>query len=130
MLIWMDGFDSYGTSGSPAPAGIITRKYTTATEGNITIATGRIGGKAITLSGGIFSSLGPGNITADGTMVVGAAIKFAGLYNGRFFLFFDGVTEGMNLRVQTDGELAVYLSDTLKQTTLGLGLVGSIWYYI
>jgi len=130
MLLWIDGFDSYGTSGTPSPAGIMARKYAVVGS-NLTVVSGRLSGYALNFLNGVFTSTSPGTVTTDGTMVVGLAIKFnTVLYNGRFLSFYDGATEGMNLRIQTDGELAAYLGNTFKQATLGLGIVSGSWYYI
>jgi len=133
-LLWIDGFDSYGTStgSAPSPTGVVGRKYSTIfAESSMKIRAGRLGGYSLDIywNGYII----PENLTTDATIVLGAAIMFRNLIenNVSFLRFMDGALNGFGVRIMSDGELAVCDgAGTQKKITTGLGLVANVWYYI
>lgn len=132
MLLWIDGFEALGTSvgSAPSPAGVVARKYSVISgESGMDIETGRFSGYCLELdAAGCY--IQPEALTTDATMIVGLAVNFNLFVNNPFLDFYDGATLGVNLRLTTDGELAVYRGTTLLGTTSGLGLSLDTWYYI
>lgn len=133
MLLWVDGFDAYGTStgSAPAPTGVLARKYTTVTyESSYHVHAGRLGGYCLEFNTSAEYFTSP-PLTTDATMILGLALKTPSWpSNGTLITFLDGSTKGMNVRVTIGGELAVYLGDSLIATTSGCGLTQNNWYYI
>lgn len=132
MLLWIDGFDSYGTSATPAPSGVLARKYADVAEPTyMNVVAGRLGGYSLILGdNSAYCFLAPGNLTTDSTLVVGVAVMFPGFWHERFLTFYDGPNRGMGVTIETGGELAVYNNNTQLKITSGLGLVPGVWYYI
>lgn len=132
-LLWIEGFEGLGTSigGTPSPVGVVARKYSYVTwENTMDIETGRFSGYSMEFnSNGAY--MRPLALTTDSTLVVGFAIRFTTtISNSQILSFYDGSTLGMNVRTVVGGELAVYRSGSLMDTTSGLGLVSGSWYYI
>ena len=131
-LLWIDGFDSYGTSvgSAPSPTGIVARKYgVVVNESYFAIRAGRLSGYSMQLAGWTTSFQTP-VLTTNALMVVGLAMKFAAIQDGVLLSFMDGTTQGVNLQLTSAGELAVYRGGSLLGTTSGLGLTTGAWYYI
>ena len=131
-LLWIEGFEGFGTSvgDAPNPIGIIERKYSTDGQAsNWDIETGRLGGYSLQLdySGAYIQSTA---LTTDATIVVGFAVKFKNLGNNTFLSLYDGITQGMNLRLTSGGEIIICRGVTSIETTVGLALVADAWYYI
>jgi len=63
-------------------------------------------------------------------MVVGFGYYVTGLQNTKIIGLYDGTQQGMNVRLTSAGELAVYRDNTSLATTSGLGLAINTWYYI
>ena len=134
-LLWIDGFDSYGTSvgSAPSPAGIVGRKYATVHEDQIDIENGRLGGYGAQLQYDFNLQIAAPAITTDSTLVVGFAFHFkTNLPANPSFLiaFYDGTQQGMNLRINSAGEIEVRRNTTSLETTSGLGLLAGAWYYL
>jgi hypothetical protein len=72
------------------------------------------------------------DLTTDATLVAGSALKFSHLppTDTVFCSFYDGSSQGINLRLTSTGELAIYLANTLLDTTSGLNISTGTWYYI
>ena len=134
-LLWIDGFDSYGTPGAaPTPTGIVGRKYDIVSgESDCLIAPGRLApGNALLLQGnGVWLQSPP--LTTDSTLLVGVAVKFSTLpipgWSFAFLQFYDGTTLGATLSVTDAGELAV-TANALLGTTQGLMLCAGRGYYL
>jgi hypothetical protein len=131
-LLWIDGFDTYGTSvgGSPSPVGILQRSYNTVGwEDENRVRAGRLGGYATSPYQGY--ALGTTLATTNDTLTAGFAFRYswASVADSVFFAFLDGSTVGVNLVVTTSGEIAIYCGATLLATTSGLGLLTDAWYY-
>lgn len=133
MLLWVDGFDAYGTTlGSPpAPTNVLARKYSVVTlESSFDVEAGRFDGYCLEF-GSAQQYLTSPLVTINATMVVGVAIKYASWpANGTLVAFLDEATLGMNIRVTASGEIAVYRGSTLLATTSGSGLTLGGWYYV
>ena len=133
MLLWIEGFEGFGTSvgNAPDPVGIVERKYSTdtGTSSNWYITLGRLGGFSLYMSYAGAYMQSPA-LTTNATMVVGFAVKFKALGTNTFLSLYDGTTQGMNLRLTAGGEVAIYRGGTVLETTVGLGLTAGAWYYM
>jgi hypothetical protein len=131
-LVWIDGFEGYGsTAGSaPSPTDIMARKYgTSVDEAFIDLAAGRFGGTCLYLNTTSII-IGTPWLTSDLTLVAGCAAKFNGNATLAFLEFRDYDTLGMNLQFTEDGEIAVRRGTTEIARTSGLRLLSRVWYYI
>jgi len=130
-LLWIEGFEGFGTViGDPPITGLLGRKYSVVSqEAALDIEAGRYGGYALefNINSSYLTSIA---LTTDPTLVVGIAVMFGSIQPLEFLDFYDGTTKGLNLRLATGGELAVYRGTTLLQQTTGLGLTIGTWYYI
>jgi len=135
-LLWIDGFDNYGTSinAVPAPTGIVGRKYVILDEAQMKVRTGRLGGYALDpYATSTNSYIRKTFITTQDTLIAGFAIKFTTIDNDvRFFAFFDDAQRGMNLHINTTGEFTVFRDTTAitSGVTSGAGIVTNTWFYI
>ncbi len=135
-LLWIDGFDNYGTTigASPSPSGVFSRKYAVADMSNsVYIRNGRLGGYAIQLMYDATRYFSPGDITTNAMIVVGCAIKFETSWptsSIQFMAFYDGSTKGMNVQITPTGQLAVYRGSTLLGTTTDAGIMAGVWFYL
>jgi hypothetical protein len=132
-LLWIDGFDAYGTTpgSAPAPTGVLARKYIVVTfESSFDVEAGRLGGYCLEFGTSAQYLTSP-PLTTNATMVVGIAVKYPSWPNtGTLLAFMDENTLGMNIRVTPAGEIAVYRGSTLLATTSGAGLTVGGWYYV
>jgi hypothetical protein len=138
-LLWIEGFDRFGTSidYKPQPNGVVSRKYITLNEDiRFFIKTGKMGGYALGFYADNVSWIKPAyGLTTNDTVVLGFAFRFSAgsSYNGYIAQLFDGLTQGVSIRGAgaTGAELSVTPSTgTAYATTAGLGLVPDTWYYI
>jgi hypothetical protein len=134
-LLWIEGFEGFGAAGADPglainPADCVSRKYPVVSDiSYFKIVTGRVNGRAIRC-GSMYNVLGPGNLTTDATLIVGCGMKWTGTGFGSFLEFYDGATLGVNLKVTSGGEIAIYRGGTLLETSSGAGLIANTWYYI
>ncbi len=135
-LLWIDGFDSFGTStgAAPSPTGVVGRKYTAAQEASMKVQAGRFIGQSLQLTSSSSIVVTKTGLTTNATVVAGFAVKFTNLPGGLcgFFAFMDGSSRGVYLVATPDGEIAVCKGSTATELgrTSGLGLVAGSWYWI
>ena len=135
-LLWIDGFDNYGTSvnNTPAPTGIVGSKYIILGESFMEVRTGRLGGYALDpYATDSNSYIMKTFSTTQNTLIVGFAVKFTIINdNTRFFALFDDSTRGINLYINSTGELTVFLGGAAVSggTTSGAGILTNAWNYI
>jgi hypothetical protein len=135
-LLWIDGFDSYGTTvgNYASPTGIYGRKYATGGTGN-RIENPRVPGNGRSL--GIATYIMTPALTTNPTLIAGVGFKLvtgAGTQSPVLSFYDDGVAcVSVVLNVQT-GELAVWRWDNstgvLLGSTSGLALRRNQWYFI
>lgn len=132
MLLFIDGFDNYGTTTGavPSPTGIVGRKYPVCTDPtNMYIQTGRLGGCGLQFRSST-AAIAPPALTTNATLVVGFAFKVGQLVAQILIQFWDSATEGMEIKLTTSGELQVYNRFTLLATSSGAGISVNTWYYL
>jgi hypothetical protein len=133
-LLWIEGFEGFGSSigAAPSPTGIIGRKYPTIVgESVMDIEVGRYGDYCLQI-GDYTDHLQTPHLTTDSTLIFGGALKLPSIpVSTRFdlFFFFSSVTEGMQVRIETDGTLSVYNGNTLLSTSLQQMTVDT-WHYL
>jgi len=132
-LLWIEGFEGFGSSigDAPSPGGIVERKYArVANEYLMDIEAGRSGDYCLEMNNDTVYIQTP-HLTTDDTLVCGVAFKCSGLPTAlRDFLFFYENTQvGMQLRLNTDGRIAVYNNNSLLGTTTNQ-LLAATWYYL
>lgn len=138
MLLWIDGFDNYGTTvGYPSPSGVVARNYSTAPINNhLNVQTGRLSGYCLRFYNGEYSTayLRPPALTTNATLVVGVAFKFGSIIvvDSRLICFVDEATTGIVMFATVGGEISIRNGRTglTLGTTSGLGLQVSTWYYV
>jgi len=134
MLLWVEGFDAFGTTdnAAPSPTGVVGRKYqTVSTESGMRVVPNRLLGKALKLSN-TNQYLQRTLATTNAKLTTGIAIAFAAFPGAvrEIITLWDGATKGVNLVMQTSGELSVRLGTAAAfGTTSGLAL-GTGFNYI
>jgi hypothetical protein len=134
MLLWLDGFEDYGTSGNFLPTGVLGRKYGVGIPqaGYSGISTGRFGtGYCMYWAYDGSTYIQTPALTTNDTLIIGVAVKFPRMYDeGAFMVLYDGATAGVNFRFRATGEIAVYRDSTLLGTTSGASMRPGIWYFV
>jgi len=130
-LLWIDGFEGYGTSigSAPSPSGVMTRRYAMGSESSIDVITGRISGKGINCVVSACSLKTPA-ININATIIIGFAVKITLDNTDAFLELYDDAVLGINLQYITGGELRLRRGVTTLGTTVGLGLTIGDWYWI
>jgi hypothetical protein len=130
-LLWIEGFEGFGTSSTPSPTGIVSRKYSVAAENAMTVQTGRTGGYALRMVNAN-CSFKTSALTTDDTMIVGAGVRssnIASAANQPIIMMVDGVTAGMQVHINGDGTLTVKRGTTVLGTSTN-NMSSNTWYYI
>jgi hypothetical protein len=130
-LLWIDGFEGYGTSigNAPSPSGVCGRRYPiTLNESLMDIETGRVTGFSIEFNG-VSNALTTPTLTTNDTLIAGVGFRTASSGESYILVFWDEGTLGMNLRWQPGGEVRLYRGVTTIATTSGLNLLLNTWYH-
>jgi hypothetical protein len=130
-LLWVEGFETYGTSGRPSPNFVMGRKYATyLNEAFDDIVTGRKG-YGYSMSAGS-SFLETPNISTERTWISGVAFKLPYPESSSHLItFFQTGSVGVSVYYTGTGELSVVLGpSTILDTTSGLGLTSGVWYWV
>ncbi len=133
-LLWLDGFDNYGTSvgSTPSPAWVITRKYGQISyeDQRMWVASGRFGQYGLQLFSDEAGFLLTPNLTTDDTIIIGCGFKISKEGGGYPIRLYDGATQGVSVKL-VNNELAITPgTGTPYATTVNLGLLPMTWYYI
>ena len=134
MLLWIDSFDNYGTTANvaPSPAGIVGRRYPNiANESAFRIRAGRLGGYALDIPSYYYCYYSQSDLTTNDTVVAGFALQLGTFANDAvFFALYDGTTLGVNLCIQSNGNVKIKCGTTVLATVpAGLSL-GGTWTYL
>lgn len=128
-LRWIDGFESYGVTSGNTAVGVLN-KYTN-NFGTLTLRQGRLGGRALSLSGS--ANIVTPAFTANDTWTVGFGFKYVQVASEQEILIInDGSNVQFSMTFQPGGELRVYRGDFnhLLGATSGARLRAGIWAYI
>lgn len=133
-LLWLDGFESYGTTigNPPTPTNVMVRKYATVVnETSFDVETGRNGsGRCIqiAISNGRFHTPAFGT---DRTIIVGFAFKYVTVGQNAFLsnLFSNG-SWGMTLYFDGYGQLHVVNNASATLGVVDCNLKPNRWYWI
>jgi len=133
MLLWIEGFESFGSSPG-TPTGI-TNKYTTfGSTTNNTLAAGRVGGLSFKVHNdpGNTSAIGTPDFGNKATWIIGFGFRpGTRLLDTRIVSLYDSTSEQFTLRMTGAGELAVYRGTTLIAASSGaVGLSSNAWCFI
>jgi hypothetical protein len=132
-LLWIEGFEGFGTSTGvpPQPTGIVDRKYPLTNRVTfMDVETGRFGYSLETVE--VNGYVQTPNLTTDDTLICGIAVYLSALPGSisRLYSFYDGSTDGVNIRVKSDGTIAAYLGAGTLLGTSTLQLTATSWYFI
>lgn len=130
-LLWIEGFEGFGTTTGSDRASYLRRKYPHLAGGVYHyLRGGRTGGYSYNASS--TSTLSTPPLTTADTLVIGIAIKpVSTSSNVRFVELYDDTTLGVNFKwTLPSGEIAAYRGTTLLGTTSGAGLALNEWSYI
>jgi hypothetical protein len=133
-LLWIDGFENYGTTigSAPSPTDVLGRKYTVRDESDIDITTGREGvGYGLHLNDDAAYFKTPG-LTTNRTLIVGVAFKLASSTSAVTLLRLSNAYSALGMEVYFNGagELQARRSTTVLGTSSGLGLTHDVWYWL
>ncbi len=133
-LLWVDGFDNYGTTtgSAPSPTGIIGRNYQLiqGTEASTAIRTGRTGLYALDL--GVWNAnIRKSTTTTNSTFIVGMAFKIATSFDNAqpFLLLNDEGTLGLGLYINSSGTIYLRAGSTTVETST-YTLTAGQWAYL
>lgn len=132
MLLWIEGFEAFGSSPG-SPTGVTNKYNTTGSTTNMTLIAGRVGGLALKPhndTGG--SSIAPPSFGNVASWVVGFGMRPGNaLISTRLISWYDSSSEQFTLRMTSAGELAVYRGTTLIATSSGaVGIGVNSWCFI
>lgn len=131
MLLWIDGFEGYGTTDDaiPEPTGVVRRRYTELEDGSdlsrTKIIAGRQAGHALWLSD---DNITTPVLTTDDTLIVGFGFKITDIADYGFLWLLNGSAD-FSVRI-IGTELELRRDTTVLATTSGLGLVIDTWYWL
>lgn len=125
-LLWIDGFETYGTSNgsAPSPTDIMGRSYTITSESSVDIDAGRIGSTHCVEPNS--STIMTPALTTNGTLIIGFAAKFSSTYYLDVDLL-DDSTLGVNIRINA-GVVTVNRGTTLLGSGTFDMAIGA-WYW-
>lgn len=131
-LLWVEGFEGFGTStgSAPSPAGVVAGKYPTiGNESSMDVEDGRINGYSIEMPTN--SYFGTPTLTTDDTLIAGVGFRTSGGSDYTIIAFFDGSTKNVSVRYKaSSSELDIWLDNTLYEVSSGLNLSNDTWYYL
>lgn len=141
-LLWIDGFEKYGPSGSSVlPADILEWKYAGIFSEYCNIVSGRNGGKSLRVDSTSTYVLTPDLSPSGNTLIVGFAFNLENFANNQWLCDIrDPTNEGETVgygqftvkvaSVNSANEVRIYRGNTALATSNGLNFQPDTWYYI
>ncbi len=135
MLLWIEGFDNFGSSGNPSPSGILSKKYLIAGEINMYMYSGRFTGYGMRIIDNTNSWLRTsGSLTTNDTVVIGFAFntqQFVSSNSIDVLRLYDTGNIAMTITAMANGDLCVYRGNqaTLLATAVSPYLLNT-WHYL
>ncbi len=129
-LLWVDGFESYGTSNgsAPSPTDIVGKQYTVGYESSMDIEEGRLGSGHSLEIGITADYIKTPILTTNDTIIIGFAFKIIDDGVQDLMYLYDGATEGVGL-IFSGGYLSVRRGSTLLEMADFHFSIGN-WYWI
>jgi hypothetical protein len=126
-LLWIDGFEGYGISGTPSG---LSSRWPGAGTSNLSIQPGREKGYCIKETASVYNITTPA-ITTNPTIVVGCALRFDSLNYVSSIKLYEG-SLGINITIDPS---ASTITTKLSTTTIDTSptpneLVSGQWYYV
>jgi hypothetical protein len=132
-LLWLDGFESYGTAlgASPVPSGIVGTKYLVTSPNGQSVENGPVSGRSLRLRYGNFKTPFINLDDTDDTLIMGCHIYITEILSDSYLLLgiFSGTDWG-GLLYLDGGELRFRDADGDYTSGTEQGLKGRVWYYI
>ena len=131
-LIWVEGFEGFGTTNGVAPAGF-DGKYAATNRISLTdIQAGRIAGKSWYANTSSIPYWRTKDLGAVTTVISGFGFKMEILNGTRtiFRCYEPSTTAGLELRTTPAGEIAAYRTSTLLGTSSGASIKVNQWYWV
>lgn len=132
-LLYVDGFDTYGnTNNATATQAAITNRWNAQNPATMRTYTGRDGGYSLAVTSSN-QKLGRVFGTTNSTIVVGIALYMTSIGGSAFAPIYlrTSQTNGMNVRINTDGSISVLRDTTVLGTSTNTGVIStSTWHYV
>ena len=128
-LLWLEGFEGYGTSTglAPKPTGILGRKYQIGSESSTDIEIGRFGGYSLEFTSSTPWIRTP-PITTNDTIIVGYALYMRNINETNIITLYDDTTSGVSVKLD-NGVYVIYRGATeIGRGFLTIGLYK--WFYV
>jgi hypothetical protein len=127
-LLWIDGFEGYGISGTPVG---LSYRWPSAGTTNLTIQPGRQKGYCIRETASIYSITTPA-ITTNATIIVGCALQFNNSGYSSSIKLYDGGSLGINITIDPSTST---ITTKLNTTTIDTSptpkeLILNQWYFV
>lgn len=141
-LLWVDGFDKWGTINAPTPTTIPSTKYKASSVSSANIVPGRFGGYALSIdvTSTYFQTPHLHSGGGDKTLICGLAYRSPTLRDGMYVMNFLLPTEGSelsrsqwSLRLSANSPssgLEIYRGNTLVSSNTDALLSDNTWAYI
>lgn len=132
-LLWIEGFETFGTTNGVAPVGMDYKYETNARVPLTDVQAGRIAGKSWYANTGSTPQIVTPHLGNIVTFVTGFGVKYdvTPTTTGKFFTTRDSNgTEAINMRMNSSDEIAVYRGNTLLGTTSGSPLEDDVWFFV
>lgn len=136
-LLWIDGFESYGTTialttaGRPAPTGVVGRRYSISDHTSQRIQPGRFDARSLYFQNTSAESLRTPPVTTDTTIIVGLAVKrdgaLASVYPIRLF---DDGNVGIQVSLDADSTKVAVRKGGDVLEIVEAGILPGAWYFL
>lgn len=129
-LLWIEGFESFGTSNGVAPSGLDAKYPLTNQTAFMDVEAGRVAGKSLEMEGGSAYIQTP-DLGSQTTIVMGFGFKYAAVGTAKFLSFYEPASvEGLNFRITAAGEIQAYRLSTLLGTSSAGAVTAGVWRFI
>ena len=134
-LLWIDGFEGYGSVAAAVMTGLAGRYAAVGNSGYALVGVGRICGYGFLTSNGFnyTPSVTTPNLTTDSTLIAGCAFVFLRAGTSNTLAFNDNAALGISLYLAqgtTNSSIAVKLGATTIATYTNFLFSLNVWYYI
>ena len=135
-LLWIEGFEDYGTSTSTDIVPLLQRRYPTVdmsggSPTTVNLSTGRFGGFTCKRIPAIYGYLYTPALTTNDTLVVGMGVYTGYSGSNSVIALYDGTTQGVNISLNTQSlGVHVYRGGTSLGSGYGVEIRQNNWYWV